>query len=117
MIKNSFFTLEMNSETLVTNSILSGYFNLYNQFTRCSSSERHDDYLLNLSKKILKVSGNLDRMTRFIVVISYVFIPISNLGSLVIFTVLPSALIPCIYSWWLWKVEQNDDQSSNEQFK
>ena len=63
------------------------------------------------------LAGKLFMIAGLIIVICCLFIPISNLGSLVIFTVLPSALIPCIYSWWLWKVEQNDDQSSNEQFK
>jgi uncharacterized membrane protein len=68
-------------------------------------------------QKTHRLAGKLFMIAGLIIVVYCLFLPMSNLGVLVIFTVLPSALIPCIYSWRLWKVEQNNDQSSNELFK
>lgn len=63
-------------------------------------------------QKTHRLAGKLFMITGLIIVVFCLFIPNSNLGTLVMFTVLPAALIPCIYSWWLWKEEQG-----NEQFK
>jgi uncharacterized membrane protein len=64
-----------------------------------------------------RLAGKLFMLTGFIIVIFCSFIANINLGTLIIFTVLPAALIPCAYSWWLWKTEQRKDQKSNEQIK
>ena len=63
-------------------------------------------------QKTHRLAGKLFMITGFIMVTFCLFIPNSNLGTLVMLTVLPAALIPCVYSWWLWKEEQG-----NEQFK
>jgi uncharacterized membrane protein len=68
-------------------------------------------------QKTHRLAGKLFMLTGFIIVIACWFIPNNNLGILVVFTVLPAALVPCVYSWWLWKDEQNNDQKSNEHIK
>ena len=68
-------------------------------------------------QKTHRLAGKLFMLSGLIIVVSSWFIANSNLGTLVIFTVLPAALIPCIYSWWLWRSEQNNKPNSNEQIK
>ncbi|NQZ86843.1 MAG: SdpI family protein [Colwellia sp.] len=68
-------------------------------------------------QKTHRLAGKLFMIAGLVIVICCLLIPLSNLGILIILTVLPSVLIPCIYSWWLWKEQQNDDQSNNEEFK
>jgi len=68
-------------------------------------------------QKTHRLAGKLFMLSGLIIVISSWFIANSNLGTLVIFTVLPAALIPCIYSWWLWRSEQNNKPNSNQQIK
>jgi len=68
-------------------------------------------------QKTHRLAGKLFMVSGLIIVISSWFIATNNLGTLVIFTVLPAALIPCIYSWRLWKSEQNNNPNSNEQIK
>jgi uncharacterized membrane protein len=60
-------------------------------------------------QKTHRLAGKLFMIAGFIIVISCSFIPSNNLGVLVILTVLPAALIPCVYSWWIWKEEQKND--------
>ncbi len=56
-----------------------------------------------------RLAGKLFMIIGLIIVICCWFIPNVNLGVLIISTVLPAALIPCFYSWRLWK-EDNKQQ-------
>jgi uncharacterized membrane protein len=68
-------------------------------------------------QKTHRLAGKLFMLSGLIIVIFSWFIANNNLGTLVIFTVLPAALIPCVYSWWLWRGEQNNKLNSNQQIK
>ena len=68
-------------------------------------------------QKTHRLAGKLFMIIGLIIVVCCWIIPNINLGLLIIFTVLPAALIPCIYSRWLWKEEQNNRPQNNEQMK
>jgi uncharacterized membrane protein len=61
-------------------------------------------------QKTHRLAGKLFMISGLVIAISCWFIALVYLGYLIIFTVLHAALIPCIYSWWLWKEEQNNTQ-------
>jgi len=62
-------------------------------------------------KKTHNLAGKLFILSGFLIAISCWFISGSALMSLVLFTVLPAALVPVVYSWWLWHQEQGQSQS------
>jgi len=68
-------------------------------------------------QKTHRLAGKLFMLSGLTIVIFCLFMPIANIGTLITFTVLPAALIPCIYSWKLWKEEQSNEQNSNEHSK
>jgi len=68
-------------------------------------------------QKTHRLAGKLFMISGLIMVISCLLTPTTNLGVLIIFTVLPAALIPCIYSWRLWTEEQSNEQNGNEHSK
>ena len=61
-------------------------------------------------QKTHRLAGKLFMLSGLTIVIFCLFMPIANIGTLITFTVLPAALIPCIYSWKLWKEEQSNEQ-------
>ena len=68
-------------------------------------------------QKTHRLGGKLFMVAGLIIAISCWFIPANIFIYLIIGTVLPAAIIPTVYSWWLWKQEQNHSMSSNEQSK
>jgi len=71
----------------------------------------------NVWQKTHRFTGKLFMIIGLIIMICCWLIPNLNLSILIISTVLPSALIPCFYSWRLWKAEQNDNSNNNEHIK
>jgi len=59
-------------------------------------------------KKTHDLAGKLFMVVGLVIAGSCWFISTNTLMSLVIFTVLPAALVPVIYSWWLWQQEQGE---------
>ena len=64
-------------------------------------------------KKTHSLAGKLFMLVGFIISISCWFISGKVLGSLILITVLPAALIPVFYSWWLWQQEQSESSDQN----
>jgi len=64
-------------------------------------------------QKTHRLAGKLFMVIGLIIVTCCWLIPNNNLGVLIISTVLPAVLIPCFYSWWLWKDEQSKHPNNN----
>ncbi|MCJ8319488.1 MAG: SdpI family protein [Colwellia sp.] len=57
-------------------------------------------------KKTHDFAGKLFMLAGLVIAGGCWFIDTSTLMTLVIFTVVPAALVPVVYSWWLWQQEQ-----------
>lgn len=61
----------------------------------------------NVWKKTHLLAGKLFILSGLLISVSCWFISSNALVNLTLLTVLPAALVPVVYSWWLWQKEQS----------